>query len=140
MTDFPTIKSNYIYNIYCHFYKFKSGFILKFWDFFPDVYFNCFNCSSLKWLFIIIIDKIYGAGTYGTYHSLFPWGIWLCYIRFWSYISSPINMFPLLEPECFDSFNSVTFYFTKSDLEKVKYQNKNLRDFTETNIIRLFSK
>lgn len=49
-------------------------------------------------------------------------------------------MFPLLEPECFDSFNSVTFYFTKSDLEKVKYQKKNLRDFTETNIIRLFSK
>lgn len=33
-------------------------------------------------------------------------------------------MFPLLEPECFDSFNSVTFYFTKSDLEKVKYQKK----------------
>lgn len=31
-----------------------------------------------------------------------------------------MNMFPLLEVECFDSFNSVTFYFTKSDLETVK--------------------
>lgn len=59
----------------------------------------------------------------------FPWDICLCYIRFWSYISSPINMFPLLEPECFDSFNSVTFYFTKSDLEKVKYLKKKLTWF-----------